>query len=188
MTTTTATATKTIKRNAIQPLIEGVKKGSFVGLNYSTRCGRTVGGRKIVEKNTDTVVVVGKSYKDFVDNVLERQGDDSRSFVPQEKRGFEMIDGTDRFIRATKTGKVAIKYIVAKNAKPQTTFYYNGDIITKDSRPELFQPSELKPKVNTLGRGSVKVDEKGQFAKFQNLYISNIVRLTVSGTIYIVID
>jgi hypothetical protein len=188
MTKTTATEIKTVKRSEIFNIIENLKKGSFVGLNYSTRTGKTVNKQKLVEKITDTVIVVGKNYTDFVNNILERQGDDSRSFVAQEKKGFIPVEGTNCFLKAEKTGKIAMKYIVAKNAKPQTELFYNGEKITKQSNPELFTPAQLKPRNYTLGRGEVKVDDKGQFAKFQQLYITNINRLTVNGTAYIFID
>jgi len=131
---TTASKFKTIRRSEIFALINGIKKGSFVGITYKTLCG----SRKAVEKLTDTRVIVGKNYQDFINNQLRKQGEDSPDFVAQKKKGFDLVDGTDRFIRATKTGKLQLKFLVARNVKPTTSFFFMGKEITKKRKPRVF--------------------------------------------------
>ena len=181
---TTASKFKTIRRSEIFALINGIKKGSFVGITYKTLCG----SRKAVEKLTDTRVIVGKNYQDFINKQLEKQGEDNPSFVAQKKKGFDIVDGTDRFIRATKTGKLQLKFLVARNVKPTTSFFFMGKEITKTGNPEYFTNSELKPYTPTIGRGTVKADEKGQLPQFRTVGVNNIKRLTIQNVLYVIVD
>ena len=188
MVQTTAKEIKSVHRKDIFKLINGVKKGSFVGITYKTLCGKTVGGKKTVEKLTDTRVIVGKNYTDFINNQLKKQGEDSPDFVAQKKKGFELVDGTDRFIRATKTGKLQLKFIAPRNVKPTTSFFFMGKEITKKGNPEYFTNSELKPYTPTIGRGTIKADDKGQMPQFRMVGVKNIKRLTIQNVLYMVID
>jgi len=160
-------------------IVKDITRSTFIGLCYvvDESKSRTVKGKKLLQKQ---VCLNATLNHDYTKKVIKLTGD--TSFVADPMKGKTKISNT--IIQSDKTGDMMLYATVLKNAKRETTYFHEGNEISRQDAIEnnLFAPSYfVKP--DTKGRGTVS--EEDDFGLISP-YIKRLVWAKIEGVEYVI--
>jgi len=159
----------------LSDILEGITRSTIVSMTYKVdeSKSRTVKGQKQLQKE---VTLTAYLNHDYTNKVVKLTGD--TSFVADPMKGKRKVAGP--ILESERSGERMLYATVLKSNPKKTTYFHNGEPITKEKAIELdlFAPSFFAENTNTKGRG--EVNEEDDFALISP-YLKNIIRLKVEG-------
>ena len=188
---------KISRHEMLQKFINWHKEISFSGVtfcNLTYRCdeskSKTVKGKKVLQKEVETVATLGAEYEAKCNRVLAKEGFEGDKFKAQDMIGKHHFT-EDRHVPLVLDDKTNSKYylvlVIENHTTPKRKFLYEGNEITEEKAIELdlFIPSYLTAKNNTPARGAISEDNNFYF---RTLAWTNIIEIKIAGEHYILED
>ena len=190
------------KNKLIEMFLNYKKEVTFSGVTFANITylvdeskSKTVNKEKMLRKQVTVQIMLGASYQDKVNRIIEKENQDKEkaekmgSFLSGEMSGKAYVIPDNRFVAKTlKTGEELLCYIIETRVTPRTKYFLNDEnltpIKTEEARTEAyFTPAGLNPKRAEMGG----ISEENKFF-FNTLYFKNIQAITMNKKRYIVED